>query len=116
MTKEELVIVKILDLPGGGGCGCSCGSLSSRPEYTFLMEQKIEELKAALEAKYPGETSVNYVNLRESPEEMQTPAGRLLAGREYPAPLVLINGKTKFAGSVVVKKIIQEVENILGPK
>ncbi|TSA08346.1 MAG: DUF1462 family protein [Deltaproteobacteria bacterium] len=116
MKKEKFVTVRILDLPGSGGCGCSCGSLSSRPEYTFLIGQKIEELKAALEAKYPGQTSVNYVNLREFPQEMESPAGRLLAGGEYPTPLVVINDEAKFAGSIVVKKIIQEVENILGPR
>jgi hypothetical protein len=31
----------------------------------------------------------------------------------YPGPLVVINGEPKFAGSIVVKKIVKEVGAVL---
>ena len=45
---KDFVEVKVLDLPGvGGGCACSNPSLS--PEYAAMLQQKVAELKAALE-------------------------------------------------------------------
>ena len=113
MTKKDVVLVKILELPGVSG-GCSCGSKPCTPEGAATFQQKVAELRAALEESYPGRTMVEYVNLKENPAEQESEIGQLLVTKKYPGPLVVINGEPKFAGSIQVKKIVKEVEVILG--
>ncbi len=109
---KDFVKVRVLDLPGvGGGCACSNPSLS--PEYAAMLQQKVAELKAALEENYPGKTGVEYVDLREDAAEKETELGQLLATKKYPPPLVVIDGEPKFAGSIQVNKIVKEVGAIL---
>ena len=101
MAPKDFVAVRILDLPGvGGGCACSNPTLS--PEYAAMLQQKVVELKAALEESYPGQTGVEYVNLKENQAERESEIGQLLATRKYPGPLVVIDGEPKFAGSIQV--------------
>jgi disulfide oxidoreductase YuzD len=110
--SKDFVAVKILDLPGSGG-GCSCSSTPRGPEYTQALIQKCNELKEALEASYPGKTSMQLIDLTEAPEEKASEAGQLLVKKTYPAPLVVIDGAPRFAGSVQVNRIVKEVEKIL---
>lgn len=113
MAPKDFVAVRILDLPGvGGACACSNPTLS--PEYAAMLQQKVVELKAALEESYPGKTRVEYVDLRQDEKEKEGELGQLLATQKYPPPLVVIDGAPKFAGSIQVKKIVKEVGNILG--
>ena len=108
MAQKDFVAVRIFDLPGvGGGCACSNPTLS--PEYAAMLQQKVVELKAALEESYPGQTRVDYVNLKENQAERESEIGQLLVTRKYPGPLVVIGGEPKFAGSIQVKKIVKEV-------
>ena len=109
---KDFVAVKILDLPGSGG-GCSCSSTPRGPEYTQALIQKCNELKEALEASYPGKTSMQLIDLTEAPEEKASEAGQLLVKKTYPAPLVVIDGEPRFAGSIQVNRIVKEVEKIL---
>ena len=113
MATKSMVAVKILDLPGAGG-GCACVNLSDSPEYAALISQKVAELKAALEETYPGQAGVEYVDLRQAPEEWAGELGQLLVTKKYPPPLVVINGTPKFAGSIQIKKIVKEVGTLLG--
>jgi disulfide oxidoreductase YuzD len=113
MTKNKFVTVRILDLPGAGGGCCSCSDLSLSPEYATMLQQKMAELKAALEESYPDKTGVEYLDLRNAPAEKESEAGQLLVTKQYPTPLVMIDGQPKFAGSVQVKKIVAEVGTIL---
>jgi disulfide oxidoreductase YuzD len=112
MTKKDLVEVKILELPGSTG-GCACGSLPCTPEMAAMFKQKVEELRGALEENFPGQTRVEHVDLLQNPAEKESPTGQLLVTKKYPGPLVVINGEPKFAGSILVKKIVKEVANIL---
>jgi disulfide oxidoreductase YuzD len=112
MTKENIIAIKILDLPGGGGC--ACGGLVGGPEYLAAIQQKVAELRRALEENFPEKTSVDYVDLRENLAEKGSEAGRLLVTQEYPSPLVLIENEPKFAGSILVRKIVKEVGILLG--
>jgi len=115
---KDLVAVKILDLPGGGGgcsCGGACGSTPGGPVFIATVMQKCTELKKALEANFPGQTKTEYVNISQSPEEKETEAGKLLVSKKYPSPLVLINGEARFAGSIQVNRVIEEVKKILNP-
>ncbi len=113
MAHNGLVKIKILDLPGVSG-GCACSNPSLTPEYAAMLQQKIVELKAALEESFPGQTGLEYVDLREHPEEKDSEVGQLLATKKYPSPLVVIDGEPKYAGSIQVKKIVKDVGNILG--
>ncbi|MBM4273155.1 MAG: DUF1462 family protein [Deltaproteobacteria bacterium] len=112
MTNKALVKVRILDLPGVSG-GCACSNPTLTPEYAAMLQQKVAELRAALEESYPGQTGVEYVDLREHPAEKDSEVGQLLATKKYPPPLVVIDGEAKFAGSIQVKKIVKEVGTIL---
>ena len=53
MSKNHNIPVRILDLPGAGG-GCACSDLSRTPEYAAAVQQKVAELKTALESSLPG--------------------------------------------------------------
>lgn len=112
MAKENLLSIKILNLPGGS-TGCACGNVGASPEFVALLNQKIEELRGALEENYPGMTSVAYVDLNQSPTDKESEIGRLLVNKEYPPPLIVINGEAKFAGSINTNKIVKEVGKIL---
>lgn len=112
MTPIDMVTVKILELPGVSG-GCACGSMPCTPEVAAMFQQKIAELRAALEEAYPGRTRVEYVNLKENQAERESEIGQLLATKKYPGPLVVIAGEPKFAGSIQVKKIVKEVGTVL---
>ena len=110
---SKTVSVKVLDLPGGGGGCCTCGG-GCGPDYGAQLQQKVNELRAALEAEFPGRASVEYVDLRQDAAAKESEAGQLLVTKKYPSPLVLINGEARFAGSIMVKKIAKAVGDILG--
>lgn len=113
MANKAFAKVKILDLPGVSG-GCVCSNPTLTPEYAAMLQEKVAELKAVLEENYPGQTGVEYVDLREHPAEKESELGQLLANKKYPPPLVVIDGEPKFAGSIQVKKIVKEIGTILG--
>jgi disulfide oxidoreductase YuzD len=113
MENRAFVTVKILDLPGVSG-GCACSNPTLTPEYAAMLQQKVTELRGALEETYPGQTGVEYVDLHEHPEVRDSEVGQLLATKKYPPPLVVITGEPKFAGSIQTKKIVKEVGTTLG--
>jgi len=112
MSQNNVVLVRILELPGVSG-GCSCGSLPCSPEMAALLERKVDELRAALEEAYPGRTKVEYVNLKDNPTERESDIGQLLVTRQYPGPLVVIDGEPRFAGFIQVKRIVKEVGKMI---
>jgi disulfide oxidoreductase YuzD len=111
---KDFVAIKILDLPGAGG-SCACSSTPRGQEFIATLMQKCDELKKALEASFPGQTSTEYVDISQSPEEKETEAGKLLVSKQYPSPLVVINGEARFAGSIQVNRVVKEVGKILNP-
>jgi hypothetical protein len=74
-----------------------------------IFQQKVSELRTALEEAYPGRTRVEYVNLKENLAEQESENGRLLVTRQYPGPLVVIDGEPRFAGGILITKIVKEV-------
>lgn len=113
MAAKDFVAVRILDLPGVGS-GCACSNPTMTPEYAAMLQEKVAELRGALEESYPGQTAVEYVDLRQNPAEEESEIGQLLVTKKYPPPLVVIDAVPKFAGSIQVKKIVKEVGSILG--
>lgn len=112
MAQKDFVAVRILELPGVSGA-CACGSMPCTPEAAAMFQQKIAELRAALEEAYPGKTKVEHINLKENQAERESEHGQLLVTKKYPGPLVVIDGEPKFAGSIQVKKIVKEVGTVL---
>jgi hypothetical protein len=110
--SKDFVSVKVLDLPTSGG-GCACSSTPRGPEFIAALMQKCDELKEALESSFPGQTSTEYIDLQQVPAVKETEAGKLLVSKQYPAPLVVIDGAPRFAGSIQVNRIVKEVEKIL---
>ena len=112
-SNNGVVEVKVLDAPGLKG-GCGCGSPAPPQDVkAATVQEKCEELRAALEDIFPGRTRVEYRNLFEHPEEKETQAGQALVNRMFPSPIVVIAGQPKFAGSIQVKRIIGAVESQL---
>ena len=115
MAHKDFVKVKVLDLPGvSGGCACS-NPMPCTPEYAAMFQQKVAELKAALEESLSrpdrGGLHVTCGNIR---RRKKANSGSFCPPRKYPSPLVVIDGEPKFAGSIQVKKIVKEVGAILG--
>ncbi len=108
---KDFVAIKILDLPGSGG-GCGCGSAARGTEFQAELRQQCEQLKATLETSFPGRTSTEYVDLSLSPLEKETDAGKLLVNRQYPSPIIVIDGEPRFAGSIQVGEIVKAVGEI----
>ncbi len=108
---KDFVVIKILDLPGVGG-GCGCGSAPRDPAFKDELIKQCNELKAALETSFPGRTSTEYVDISLSPEEKATDAGKLLVNKQYPSPLIVIDGQARFAGSIQLNQIVKAVEEI----
>jgi disulfide oxidoreductase YuzD len=112
MANKDTVSIRIVNLPGSGR-GCACGNIAASPQFAAVMNQIVKELRGILEVSYPGQTKVEYVDLRESPADLESELGQLLVSKKYPPPLVVINGEPKFAGSVNTNKIVKEVRKIL---
>lgn len=114
MSPKNYVPVKILYLRGqSGSCPCACGSALDTPEGLQALHDKCRELKEALDAKYPGKASVDVIDMNTNPAETSTPGGQLLAQRQYPSPLIVIDGEPRFAGLIEIKRILEEVGKIL---
>ena len=112
MTVNNLVKIRILDLPGvNTGCSC-CGPSTCGPDF-FSVKIKADELKSALDEAYPERTATEYVNLLSAAQEKETEFGQLLVTKKQPSPLVIIDGEAKYAGSIQVKRIVKDVGNIL---
>ena len=114
MARTKLVEVTILDAPGAGGCSCGSSPAFGKPEYTQMLQSMCQDLRAALEKAFPGQTTVTYHTLPDHPEERNTPAGQILVNRTYPPPLVVIDGEPRFAGSIQTAKIVEVVGAKLG--
>lgn len=100
----EPVSIKILDLPVGG---------HGAQARAARIERRTQELVAALEESFPGQTTVEYFNLREHPGERGCLAGQLLLAGRFPAPVVVVDGEVRIAGNVHVRLIVKAVGRVL---
>ncbi len=126
MTRTEVVQVVIYDAPTVGapssGCGCGCDHHghgghdhheSADPLAKVSMEFQSRALALTLEAAFPGRVRVEYLNVLQDPRGKGLPQTALLCSLAYPAPLVYINGRGRFAGALPVERIREEVARIL---
>jgi len=126
MTSTEVVQVVIYDAPTVGaptsGCGCGCDHHGhgghdhpegEDPMAKISMEFQSRALALTLEAAFPGRVRVEYLNVLQDPRGKGLPQTALLCSLAYPAPLVYINGRGRFAGALPVERIQEEVARIL---
>jgi hypothetical protein len=78
------------------------------------MELQTRALALTLEAAFPGQVWVQYINVLKDPRSPGLPQTALLCSLAYPTPLVYINGQGRFAGALPVERIREEVGKILG--
>lgn len=122
--QEKKITVVIYDAPAraaASGCACGCGGHghphghdhSHDPLRLIPMALQAQALALTLEKKFPGQVTVEYINVLQDPRGPHLPQTRLLCSLAYPTPLVYIAGKGRFAGSLPVERIIAEVEELL---
>jgi len=114
------VQVVIYDAPAAqaGSCGCGCGGhhdhgASDDPLAGVSLEMQAKALAMTLNAAFPGQVQVSYVNVLTDPRGPSLPQTALLNSGSYPAPLVYLNGQGRFAGALIPERIREEVEKIL---
>jgi hypothetical protein len=118
MTLPEKIEVVIYDAPAAraGDCGCGCGGhhhQEANPLAGANMELQARALALTLEAAFPGRVRVEYINVLKDPRGPNLPQTPLLCSLAYPTPLVYLNGRGRFAGSLPVERIREEVGKIL---
>jgi len=117
------VQVIIYDAPSAkeSSCACGCGghhhdSDVSDPLAGVSLEMQTRALALTLDAAFPGQVRVEYINVLADPRGPSLPQTALLCSLSYPAPLVYINGQGRFAGALMPERIREEVQKILeGP-
>jgi hypothetical protein len=119
MTPDTVQVV-IYDAPGAhaSSCACGCGGhhghgASDDPLAGVSLEMQAKALALTLEAAFPGQVQVSYVNVLTDPRGPSLPQTALLNSKSYPAPLVYINGQGRFAGALIPERIREEVGKIL---
>ena len=119
MTLREKVQVVVYDAPAApaGSCACGCGGhhreQGDDPLAGANMELQARALALTLEDAFPGKVAVEYINVLKDPRGPRLPQTPLLCSLAYPPPLVYINGQGRFAGSLPVERIREEVAKIL---
>ena len=120
MSSKEKVQVVIYDAPAvkGGDCACGCGGHhhgepGDDPLADTHLEFQTRALALTLEAAFPGQVAVEYINVLQDPRGPKLPQTPLLCSLAYPPPLVYINGRGRFAGALPVERIREEVAKIL---
>jgi hypothetical protein len=112
----------IYDAPAAKPSGCACGcsghghdhpGAGDDPLAGVSLEMQAQALALTLEAAFPGQVRVEYVNVLTNPRGPSLPQAVLLGSGAYPGPLVYINGQGRFAGALLPERIREEVGKIL---
>jgi hypothetical protein len=118
--NQETVQVVIYDAPAvkSSSCGCGCGGHHDHgepgdPLAGVSLEMQAKALALTLNAAFPGQVQVSYVNVLTDPQGPSLPQTALLNAKSYPAPLVYINGQGRFAGALIPERIREEVGKLL---
>jgi hypothetical protein len=121
MTPDPVHVV-IFDAPEAPSSDCACGcsghghdhpGAGDDPLAGISLELQAKALALTLEAAFPGQVQVSYVNVLTDPRGPSLPQTALLTAKSYPAPLVYINGQGRFAGALIPERIREEVGKIL---
>jgi hypothetical protein len=126
MSPADVVEIIVYDAPAAhrDGCDCGCDHHGHEPWHShghqhgdafekISMAMQTRALGMTMEKEFPGKVRVEYVNVLEDPRGPALPQTKLLSSQTYPAPLVYVNGKGRFAGALPVERIREEVQAIL---
>ena len=129
MSPGDIVEIVVYDAPAGRRSGCDCGCDHHGPESgpshghahgdafeKISMEMQTRALSMTMEKEFPGKVRVEYINVLEDPRGPSLPQAELLSSQTYPTPLVYVNGQGRFAGSLPVERLREEVQNLLTPE
>jgi len=114
-----VVEVVVYDAPAArsGDCACGCGGRHHHgqddPLAGVSLEFQTRALALTLEAAFPRQVKVEYIDVLKDPRGPRLPQTALLCSLAYPAPLVYINGRGRFAGALPAERIREEVAKIL---
>lgn len=130
MTPHGKVEITIYDAPTlaspSSSCACGCGGHGGGHDHTHghhdhgdplarvNLELQVKALALTLERDFPGQVTVEYINVLKDPRGPRLPQTKLLCSLTYPPPLVYINGQGRFAGALPVERIREEVARQLG--
>ena len=116
----EPVQVVVYDAPASrdSSCACGCGGHHQQGSEGDLLagvslEMQTRALALTLDAAFPGQVRVEYINVLQDPRGPSLPQTALLCSLSYPTPLVYINGKGRFAGALIPERIREEVQRLL---
>ena len=119
MPPDKVQVV-IYDAPAAkaGSCACGCGGHDHHgeegdPLAGVSLEMQARALALTLDAAFPGQVQVEYINVLKDPRGPSLPQTALLGSLAYPSPLVYINGQGRFAGALLPERIREEVGKIL---
>ena len=125
VPKIEIIVYDAPTLAtiSGSSCGCGCGGHGHEhghdhhdhgdPLEKVSVKIQTEALAMTLEKAFPGRVTVEYINVLKDPRGPKLPQTALLCSLTYPPPLVYINGQGRFAGSLPVERIRDEVSKHL---
>jgi hypothetical protein len=128
--KSDKIQVVIYDAPTAkaSSCACGCGGHHDHGDHAHgnhahhdhddplagvSMELQARALALTLDAAFPGQVQVEYINVLKDPRGPSLPQTTLLGSLAYPSPLVYINGQGRFAGALLPERIREEVGKIL---
>jgi hypothetical protein len=124
MTKHVEIVIYDAPAVPESSCACGCGGHhhhggehghgeGTDPLEGVSLELQAHALALTLEAAFPGQTSVEYINVLKDPRGQNLPQTALLSSLAYPTPLIYLNGQGRFAGALPVERIREEVGKIL---
>jgi hypothetical protein len=127
MTKHVEIIIYDAPAAPAGSCACGCGGHhhhggehghgeegeGADPLEGVSLELQARALALTLETAFPGQTSVEYINVLQDPRGQNLPQTALLCSLAYPTPLVYLNGQGRFAGALPVERLREEVGKLL---
>ena len=129
MSGAERVEIVVYDAPTArsGVCDCGCGHHHGHDQgpghghdhqhheafEKISMEMQTRAMALTLEKEFPGQVRVEYINVLRDPRGPALPQTKLLCSLAYPAPLVYLNGRGRFAGALPVERIREEIQAIL---
>jgi hypothetical protein len=129
--SPDLIEIVVYDAPAArrSACDCGCDHHGHESDHShghghahgdafekISMEMQTRALAMTMEREFPGKVRVEYINVLDDPRGPALPQAKLLSSETYPTPLVYVNGQGRFAGSLPVERLREEVQSLLTEK
>jgi hypothetical protein len=127
MPSADVVEIIVYDAPAvrRDKCGCGCdhhhghgsgeghGHSHDDAFEKISVAMQTKALALTLEKEFPGRVRVEYIDVLSDPRGPALPQTKLLGSLTYQPPLVYVNGRGRFAGSLPVERLREEVAHLL---